>query len=352
MSEECKVVQLALTNIKDLYQPPANPPASLVNHGGIRVALSNCERQFNILFGKLGPILSLAQTSKPDKMKLRARISVVWNRDEIDFLRRGIQGQISALNLLLETLQLRSTQQTNDMLQEVLRILQSPKWKEQLDASSRDTDTLCSIYDKASSMILGRFVTRGAGAESTIGDETFSFDDEIVNAKAYRRNMARHARKVSVASESSSSFSKLFRKALGKGITPPPTESPSSPGSRQNPEMSTADAVECFEEIAPCENNDFFPDWELTAENVRKVEERLRSWAMLKQKILGMKYINEAYADRRKEAEEEAQKMLDWICGILSRWEVRNIADKALGQEDTRELKWLAAAVWELRAAP
>lgn len=57
----------------------------------MRIALKNCERIFDVIAEKLEPILALvdggAAAEKLGTMPIRAGISAVWNRDEIDFLR-------------------------------------------------------------------------------------------------------------------------------------------------------------------------------------------------------------------------------------------------------------------------
>lgn len=182
---------------------PNGLPSSLADYEDVRVALKNCERIFDVIAEKLEPILALvdggAAAEKLGTMPIRARISAVWNRDEIDFLRQRLQGQATALDFLVGVLQYNMSSQGSDKLDAALEILRSAEWKQHLRRSTRYADTIVSAFDRASSLVCRSSTQPGGTNESILGDETFSFDDETVNAKAYRSAMARHSRNIAAA---------------------------------------------------------------------------------------------------------------------------------------------------------
>lgn len=68
------IVQLAISKLRTSYEGPSKLPSSIADDAGIRIALQNCERQFNVLVDKLGPVLALVRGPRPDKMEIRDEI--------------------------------------------------------------------------------------------------------------------------------------------------------------------------------------------------------------------------------------------------------------------------------------
>lgn len=206
----------------------------------MRIALKNCERIFDVIAEKLEPILALvdggAAAEKLGTMPIRAGISAVWNRDEIDFLRQRLQGQATALDFLVGVLQYNMSSQGSDKLDAALEILRSAEWKQHLRRSTRYPDTIVSAFDRASSLVCRSSTQPGGTNESILGDETFSFDDETVNAKAYRSAMARQSRNIAAttaaAAEATGSPSSSPKKAVTSTLAervPSPSEGNSRP---------------------------------------------------------------------------------------------------------------------------
>lgn len=203
LADECTTIQTAVAHCRILSRTPNGLPSSLADYEDVRIALENCERIFDVIAEKLEPILALvdggAAAEKLGTMPIRARISAVWNRDEIDFLRQRLQGQATALDFLVGVLQYNMSSQGSDKLDAALEILRSAEWKQHLRRSTRYADTIVSEFDRASSLVCRSSTQSGGTNESILGDEAFSFDDETVNAKAYRSAMARHSRNIAAA---------------------------------------------------------------------------------------------------------------------------------------------------------
>lgn len=187
LADECTTIQTAVANCRILSRTPKGLPSSLADYEDVRIALKNCERIFDVIAEKLEPILALvdggAAAEKLGTMPIRARISAVWNRDEIDFLRQRLQGQATALDFLVGVLQYNMSSQGSDKLDAALEILRSAEWKQHLRRSTRYADTIVSAFDRASSLVCRSSTQPGGTNESILGDETFSFDDETVNAR-------------------------------------------------------------------------------------------------------------------------------------------------------------------------
>ncbi|KAK5654630.1 hypothetical protein OQA88_6951 [Cercophora sp. LCS_1] len=316
LTDECTTIEAAVVNLRILYRKPDRLPPSLANHDDVRISLTNCERMFNVLLEKLDPILSLIQRrGATDRLSICARISVVWNRDEVEFFRQRLQGQVVALDFLLGVVQYHLSRETNDKIDAVLEILQSSDWKQRLGRSKRDADTLVSSYDKESSLFYRPSAHPDDIADSILGDENFSFDDESVNTKAYRRSLARHSRKAP-----SSSFSQLLKKTFRKGSEQP----------------SEGIVTESFEEIILDQTH--APET-LTIQHIEKWEETLRSWVALRSELRSMKHADSVFDDVRLAKMKQADDLLSELRINVSDWERKTSSNAAVGEE----LRWVLA---------
>ncbi|PZD45131.1 hypothetical protein A1F97_01613 [Pyrenophora tritici-repentis] len=180
-----------------------------------------------------------------DHLKLKDRAKFLWKEDTFKELLTQIRGQQSALNLLIQGLQMESIGDAKKLVGENSVILdQVVKQSRTLQRSHPKLKVPESLFDQST------LLDEEADTESILKATEFTFDDEVVNSKAYRRAMAMalsshkvlHVSETEYRNEDMTSpeptheFRYQSNKIVRKGIPPPQTQQ-DVPTSTQEPEV-------------------------------------------------------------------------------------------------------------------
>ncbi|KAE8842185.1 hypothetical protein HRS9139_01482 [Pyrenophora teres f. teres] len=259
---ESMVIAASLSQVQNLLQHDAlqNKPQLLETFDR---ALTGCR----VVYGCLEEeVRELAIKAEHDHLKLKDRAKFLWKEDTFKELLTQIRGQQSALSLLIQGLQMESIGDIKKLVEENSIILDEVvKQSRSLQQSHPKLKVPESLFDQ--STLLGEKVD----TESILKATEFTFDDEVVNSKAYRRAMAMalssHAdvkvlhvseterkNEVTTSPEPTHQLRYQSNKIVRKGV-PPPQFQQDVPISTQEPE---AKQTQICRPAAPKEHAELF----------------------------------------------------------------------------------------------
>ncbi|KNG48332.1 ankyrin repeat-containing protein [Stemphylium lycopersici] len=145
-------------------------------------ALTGCRVVYACLEEEVRELVVKAEN---DDLKFRDRARFLWKEDTFKELLTQIRGQQSALSLLVQALQMES-------ISDIKRLVEENSVA--LEQAVRRSRTLRQSHPKVRipESVFGRRAAASddAGNASITQDAEFTFDDDVVNSKAYRRAMA------------------------------------------------------------------------------------------------------------------------------------------------------------------
>jgi hypothetical protein len=148
------------------------------------IALTGCQLLFSCLETEVADLQVAVSAS--GTLPLRQKVKTLWKQDVMASLLLQLRGQATALNLLLQGLQMESTAEIRDLLK---------KHGNTLDQIKATTRSLRRAYP--SNHVPESIIDTCRSLESifqpdvpTVRDQEFSFDDLVIDSKAYRRAMA------------------------------------------------------------------------------------------------------------------------------------------------------------------
>jgi hypothetical protein len=145
-------------------------------------ALTGCR----VVYGCLEEeVRELVVKADADDLKFKDRAKFLWKEDTFKELLTQIRGQQSALSLLIQGLQMESIADIRKLVEEnSVTLDQVVKRSRTLRQSHPRVCVPDSLFNHA------RESEDAADAESIAKSTEFTFDDEVINSKAYRRAMA------------------------------------------------------------------------------------------------------------------------------------------------------------------
>jgi hypothetical protein len=145
-------------------------------------ALTGCR----VVYGCLEEeVRELVVKAEADNLKFKDRAKFLWKEDTFKELLTQIRGQQSALSLLIQGLQMESIADIRKLVEEnSVTLDQMVKRSRTLRQSHPRVHIPDSLFNHT------RESEAVADAESIVKSTEFTFDDEVVNSKAYRRAMA------------------------------------------------------------------------------------------------------------------------------------------------------------------
>ncbi|KAL6714181.1 hypothetical protein ACLMJK_008676 [Lecanora helva] len=180
---ELSTVKAALTQINDWTHclDDTHRQADVVE--GLRVSLEGCQLAMDALAEEVRSLMGgdLGTSVNPG---FRTRTRYVWNESSLKEHEGRLHAQIAALQLLLQAVQ----------HPEQAEILHRPESRQIIQRVADDTSTLRATMDRRASQSAPPTIV--SHDDSTIDEKVFEWDNEIVNADAYRRAM-NHAREKS-----------------------------------------------------------------------------------------------------------------------------------------------------------
>ncbi|KAF2128514.1 hypothetical protein P153DRAFT_376644 [Dothidotthia symphoricarpi CBS 119687] len=181
---ESMVIAASLSQVQNLLQHDAlqNKPQLLETFDR---ALTGCR----VVYGCLEEeVRDLVVKAEEDDLKFKDRAKFLWKEDTFKELLQQIRGQQSALSLLIQGLQMESIADIRLLVEanssKLDQVVKRSRTLRQSHPRIQVPDSLFShTYSKEDA----------ADADSIIKSTEFSFDDEVINSKAYRRAMAMYA---------------------------------------------------------------------------------------------------------------------------------------------------------------
>jgi hypothetical protein len=178
---ESMVIAASLSQLQGLLQQDALKNKPLL-HETFDRALTGCRVVYVCLDEE---VRELARKADNDNLNFKDRTKYLWKEDTFKELLQQIRGQQSALSLLLQGLQMESIADIKRLVQDnSARLDQIATRSKTLRKSRPNIKVPESIFRE------GTDPQSIIDAESILRSAEFSFDDEIVNSKAYRRAMA------------------------------------------------------------------------------------------------------------------------------------------------------------------
>jgi hypothetical protein len=178
---ESMVIAASLSQVQNLLQHDAlqNKPQLLETFDR---ALTGCR----VVYGCLEEeVQELAAKAEDDHLTRKDRAKFLWKEDTFKELLTQIRGQQSALSLLIQGLQMESIADIQKLVRENSDTLdQVVKRSRTLRQAHPRVKVPDSLFSQQSRLL------DKADAESIVKAAEFTFDDEVVNSKAYRRAMA------------------------------------------------------------------------------------------------------------------------------------------------------------------
>ncbi|RMZ73207.1 ankyrin repeat [Pyrenophora seminiperda CCB06] len=178
---ESMVIAASLSQVQNLLQHDAlqNKPQLLETFDR---ALTGCR----VVYGCLEEeVRELAIKADHDHLKFKDRAKFLWKEETFKELLTQIRGQQSALSLLIQGLQMESLGDIKKLVEEnSVTLDQVVKQSKTLQQSHPKVKVPESVFGQ--STLVGEEVD----TESIMKATEFTFDDEVVNSKAYRRAMA------------------------------------------------------------------------------------------------------------------------------------------------------------------
>lgn len=144
-------------------------------------ALTGCR----VVYGCLEEeVRDLVVKAEADKLKFKDRAKFLWKEDTFKELLTQIRGQQSALSLLIQGLQMESIADIRKLVEEnsatLDQVVKRSRTLRQSHPRVRVPESLFSHTQQEEDAV---------DAESIVKSTEFTFDDEVINSKAYRRAM-------------------------------------------------------------------------------------------------------------------------------------------------------------------
>jgi hypothetical protein len=180
------VIAASLSQVQNLLQHETlqNKPQLLETFDR---ALTGCRVVYGCLEEEVRDLVIKAEN---DDLKFKDRAKFLWKEDTFKELLTQIRGQQSALTLLIQGLQMESIADIRKLVRENSATLEQVVKRSQ---TLRRSHPRIRVPESMFSHEGGAYRNEAedaADAESIIKSTDFSFDDEVINSKAYRRAMA------------------------------------------------------------------------------------------------------------------------------------------------------------------
>jgi hypothetical protein len=178
---ESMVIAASLSQVQNLLQHDAlqSKPQLLQTFDS---ALTGCRVVYGCLEEEVRDLVAKAQA---DDLKFKDRARYLWKEDTFKELLTQIRGQQSALSLLIQGLQMESIADIRKLVEEnsasLNQVIKRSKTLRQSHPCVRVPE---SLFNKENQL------EDAADAESIIKSTEFTFDDEVITSRAYRRAMA------------------------------------------------------------------------------------------------------------------------------------------------------------------
>ncbi|KAI4096922.1 MAG: hypothetical protein LQ344_000723 [Seirophora lacunosa] len=188
--KELSTVKSSLTQINDWAHFLDETHDQVDLKDALQVALDGVELAMEALAEEVRALVPDVTPASHLQMGFRAKTKYAWNEQNMKEHENRLRAQISALNLLLQAAQLPSRP-------EQAEFLKAPQSRQIIQKVADDTITLRNTMSVAGSQ-------RGpptilSHEDSTIDDRVFDWDNDIVNAAAYRRALHHNASKQRMA---------------------------------------------------------------------------------------------------------------------------------------------------------
>ncbi|KAL9110469.1 MAG: hypothetical protein Q9227_005013 [Pyrenula ochraceoflavens] len=184
MRKILKEHDIALQEIQDILVEDPGTTKRLTSDNRLAknfdFVLGACHLAFSVLNESVSKLVDVAQ-NEYGQMHTKDKLKTMWNNQEMEDLRNNIQGQAMAVNLLLTTLQAKTSKK---ILKNVADNASLISLRQRSDAEEKDQRN------------------ETATINSDITDAEFNFDHEIINTPAYRRAFA-SARRLAIAADQS-----------------------------------------------------------------------------------------------------------------------------------------------------
>ncbi|KAH7087829.1 hypothetical protein FB567DRAFT_355180 [Paraphoma chrysanthemicola] len=178
---ESMVIAASLSQVQNLLQHDAlqSKPQLLETFDR---ALTGCRVVYGCLEEEVRDLVAKADA---DELKFKDRAKFLWKEDTFKELLTQIRGQQSALSLLIQGLQMESIADIRKLIEENSATLDKVVKRSKTLRQSHPRVTVPeSLFNHEVA------VEDAAEAESIIKSTEFTFDDEVINSRAYRRAMA------------------------------------------------------------------------------------------------------------------------------------------------------------------
>ncbi|ORY14059.1 hypothetical protein BCR34DRAFT_599472 [Clohesyomyces aquaticus] len=182
---ESSVVHAALTQIQSLLYRDGDLIIERLHErsdlaASFDISFTGCMLLYSCIEEETGRLRNAME--RDGSLDWTQKLKVAWNEDTFQSLLQQLRGQETSLQLLLQTLQMESSSEMKRLLE---------RNGEALNTIKNDTTFLRRQYPN-SNVPQSIFGTRKAGTvfgdnASTLSVTEFSFDDQIVQAQAYRR---------------------------------------------------------------------------------------------------------------------------------------------------------------------
>ncbi|KAH7074864.1 hypothetical protein BKA63DRAFT_323770 [Paraphoma chrysanthemicola] len=183
---ESMVIAASLSQVQNLLQHDAlqSKPQLLETFDR---ALTGCRVVYGCLEEEVRDLVAKADA---DELKFKDRAKFLWKEDTFKELLTQIRGQQSALSLLIQGLQMESIADIRKLIEDNSATLDKVvKRSKTLRQSHPHITVPESLFNHEDA------VEDAAEAESIIKSTEFTFDDEVISSRAYRRAMALYTSK-------------------------------------------------------------------------------------------------------------------------------------------------------------
>jgi hypothetical protein len=180
------VIAASLSQVQNLLQHESlqNKPQLLETFDR---ALTGCRVVYGCLEEEVRDLVIKAEN---DDLKFKDRAKFLWKEDTFKELLTQIRGQQSALTLLIQGLQMESIADIRQLVRENSATLEQVVKRSQTLRRSHPRIRVPESMFSHESGAYRNEAEDAADAESIIKSTDFSFDDEVIKSKAYRRAMA------------------------------------------------------------------------------------------------------------------------------------------------------------------
>ncbi|KAF2823827.1 hypothetical protein CC86DRAFT_60432 [Ophiobolus disseminans] len=178
---ESMVIAASLSQVQNLLEHDAlrSKPQLLETFDR---ALTGCRVVYGCLEEEVRDLVAKADS---DELKFRDRAKFLWKEDTFKELLTQIRGQQSALTLLIQGLQMESIADIRKLVEEnsatLDQVVKRSRTLRQSHPQIRVPESLFNYQNMTGSEIDVHSIAKSAG---------FSFDNEVVNSRAYRKSMA------------------------------------------------------------------------------------------------------------------------------------------------------------------